>query len=59
MAHEEGANVQQPVAERLRLGHLELAVEAGHLRPGEEDSGDEAGRHPGEVLGEAREGEVL
>src|SRR5208283_3307426 len=34
--HEDGANVQQPVAERLRLGHLELAAETGHLRPGDE-----------------------
>ena len=57
--HEDGGDVQDPVADRLRLGHLELAVEAGHLCPGEEDSSDEAGRHPGKVLGEASERQVL
>ena len=41
--HEDGGNVQQPVAERLRLGLFELAVEAGHLRPGDERPGDETG----------------
>src|SRR5208283_5585312 len=51
--------MEQSVADRLRLGLLELAVEAGHLRPGDERPGDEAGGHPGEVLGEAREGQVL
>ena len=53
------ATCSDPVAERLRLGLLEPAVEAGHLRPGDERPGEEAGGHPGEVLGEAREGQVL
>jgi hypothetical protein len=57
--HEEGANVQRPVAERLRFGYLEPAVEAGDLRPGNERPGNETGGHPGEVLGEARERQVL
>ena len=57
--HEDGGDVQDPVADRLRLGLFELAVEAGHLRPGDERPGDEAGGHPGEVLGEASEGQVL
>ena len=46
MSHEDGGNVRQPVAEHLRPGLCELAVEADHLRPGE-------------VLGEPREGRVL
>src|ERR1035438_3867193 len=51
--------MEQPVADRLRLSLLELAVETDHLRPGDERPSGEAGGHPGEVLGEAREGQVL
>jgi len=57
--YEDGGDMQQPVADRLRLGLLELAIEAGHLRPGEQRPGNKAGGHPGEVLGEARERQVL
>ena len=35
MAHEGGGDMEQSVADRLRLGLLELAVEADHLRPGD------------------------
>ncbi len=51
--------MEQPVADCLRLGLFELAVEAGHLNPGDERPGDKAGGNPGEVLGEARERQVL
>ena len=51
--------MQQPVAKRLWLGHLERAIQADHLRPGEEHSGKETDYHRGKVLGEAREGQVL
>ena len=57
-AHEHRRDVQDPVAERLRLRLLELIVQTGHLRPGEQRTGDEACGHPGEVLGEAGERQV-
>ena len=34
--------MQDLVAERLRLGLFQLAVQTGHLRPGEQRAGDEA-----------------
>jgi hypothetical protein len=51
--------MEQSVADRLRLGLFESAVDAGHLRPGDKRPGDETGGHPGEVLGEARERQIL
>lgn len=58
-SNEHRRDVKNALAEGLRLCFLERSLEAGHLRPGEERSGDETDGHPGEVLGEAREGQVL
>src|ERR1039458_742499 len=58
-AHEQCRHMQDAVAERFRLCLFQLPVETRHLRPGEESTCDQAGGHPGEVLGKGCERQVL